>query len=277
MASAPFLWVTPLVLYLLTFIIAFAKGKPASAGLLLAQVALAPMALMTLLSGALPMPLALLLHLAAFFVTALVCHSQLVARRPAEGRLTEFYLAMSVGGVLGGAFNAFVAPVIFNGVWEYPTVLVLACLARPWSRRPLDDAREGLAWRGRALGRSADDPAAQGPRAAARRPDAGAGRGRGADPHPHPRRHLLYAALALACSIQAYGRQENHRSFFGVAHLEDVKAGSLGTMRYLTHGTTLHGVQFLDPAKTCDTTTYYARPTLVGRVFTTEMASRSRR
>ena len=68
-----------------------------------------------------------------------------MARRPAEGRLTEFYLAMSVGGVLGGAFNAFLAPVIFNGVWEYPIVLVLACLARPWSQRAAQHAREGLA------------------------------------------------------------------------------------------------------------------------------------
>ena len=273
-ASAPFLWVTPLVLYLLTFIIAFARCKPASPGLLLAQVALVPAALMTLSYGAMPAPVALLIHLAAFFVTALVCHSQLVARRPSEDRLTEFYLAMSVGGVLGGAFNAFVAPLIFNGVWEYPAVLVLACLARPWSKRPLA-MRElvwmvaGVVWVVPLMIPQLEVPELL--RAALIIVPAAAAvlintRTRAVV--------LLYAALAIACSMQSYGRQENHRSFFGVAHLEDVKSGRLGAMRLLTHGTTLHGVQFLDPVKLCDTTTYYAEPTLVGRVFATEQAAR---
>ena len=273
-ASAPFLWVTPLILYLLTFIIAFAKGRPAPEWLLLAQLALTPMALMTLSFGAVPMPVALLLHLAAFFVTALVCHSQLVARRPVEGRLTEFYLAMSVGGVVGGAFNAFVAPVIFNGVWEYPAVLVLACLARPWSRGKLS-IREtvwlvmGVLWVSPLLIPQLKIPPLL--FAALLLTPAAAAvlirtRTRAVT--------VLFGALALACSVQAYGRQENHRSFFGVAHLEDYKSSRLGSMRYLTHGTTLHGVQFLDAAKRCDTTTYYSRPTLVGRVFATEMARR---
>ncbi len=273
-ASAPFLWVTPLILYLVTFIIAFARGKPASYNLLLAQVALTPMALMTLRLGAMPMPIALLIHLSAFFVTALVCHSQLVARRPEEGRLTEFYLAMSVGGVLGGAFNAFLAPVLFNGVWEYPAVLVLACLARPWSRAPLSIHDKawlgmGLVWTAPLLIPQLKVPdllvaaLTLAPAAAAvlirtrTRPIT-----------------LLYGALALACAIQSYGKQENHRSFFGVAHIEDVKTKPYGTLRYLTHGTTMHGVQFMDPAQRCRTTTYYARPTLIGRVFTTEMAAK---
>src|SRR5690606_20442850 len=72
-------------------------------------------------------------HLATFFLTALVCHQALVARRPPPARLTEFYLCLSLGGVLGGGFNAFLAPVLFDSVIEYPLVLALACLARPWT------------------------------------------------------------------------------------------------------------------------------------------------
>ncbi|MFX4608961.1 hypothetical protein ABTB40_20480, partial [Acinetobacter baumannii] len=58
-------------------------------------------------------PLQLFAHLACFFLTALMCHQALVARRPNPARLTEFYLWMSFGGVVGGAFNAFLAPVMF--------------------------------------------------------------------------------------------------------------------------------------------------------------------
>ena len=73
------------------------------------------------------MPLYLLqlfLHLTGFFLTALVCHQALAARRPAPRWLTEFYLLMSLGGVIGGSFNAFLAPLIFKTVLEYPLVLL---------------------------------------------------------------------------------------------------------------------------------------------------------
>ena len=64
--------------------------------------------------------------LLALFVIALACHGALNARRPDASHLTQFYLFMSLGGVLGGAFNALLAPVIFNGVFEYPLMLVAA-------------------------------------------------------------------------------------------------------------------------------------------------------
>src|SRR5258708_25668268 len=138
-ASAPFLWVLPLALYLLTFIIAF-QARPAiprdltlalQAAALAACAAILPF---TTISFAIQLPI----HLAAFFVTALMCHQALVARRPDPARLTEFYFWMSLGGVVGGSFNAFLAPVIFDNVWEYPLVLVLSCFARPWGDRKVD-------------------------------------------------------------------------------------------------------------------------------------------
>ena len=273
-ASAPFLWVTPLVLYLLTFILAFDGGKPPSERLLIAQVALTPMALMSISAAVMSVPVALAIHLGAFFVTALVCHSQLVARRPAEGRLTDFYLAMSIGGVIGGGFNAFVAPVIFNGVWEYPIVLVLACLARPRSRRPLAVHEKvwlaaGVVWAVPLMIPQLHVPTML--RAALMLTPAAATvlirtRTRAVT--------VLYAALALACSVQTYGRNENYRSFFGVAHLKEATLKNYGPVRMLVHGTTLHGVQFLDPARRCLTTTYYAPQTMIGRVFAGEQAAK---
>jgi hypothetical protein len=69
--------------------------------------------------------------LAAFFAIALVCHGELAKDRPSTKHLTEFYLWMSVGGVVGGMFNALVAPVLFTGIVEYPLAIALACFLRP--------------------------------------------------------------------------------------------------------------------------------------------------
>ena len=68
------------------------------------------------------------LHLGAFFVTAMVCHGELAKRRPATSHLTEFYLWMAFGGMLGGVFNALLAPIAFDWVLEYPLALVIAYL-----------------------------------------------------------------------------------------------------------------------------------------------------
>lgn len=128
-ASAPFLWVGPLALYLLTFIIAFSK-KPA----IRPQVTqrLFPfVAILGLIYTALHFSsfwLVVAVNLIIFFVIAMNCHHRLAALRPPVAQLTEFYLAMSLGGVIGGAFTALVAPVIFNDVYEYPLLIVASAL-----------------------------------------------------------------------------------------------------------------------------------------------------
>jgi len=71
------------------------------------------------------------LHLLALFVVAMVCHGELANDRPAAAHLTEFFLLMSVGGVLGGLFNAMLAPLVFNSLAEYPLAMLLACLLLP--------------------------------------------------------------------------------------------------------------------------------------------------
>jgi hypothetical protein len=89
----------------------------------------------------LPLPLMLALHLGCFFAVAMVCHGELARQRPPTAQLTEFYFFLSIGGVLGGAFNALLAPLIFSSVWEYPLALIAACLVKPSAP---DDARHGL-------------------------------------------------------------------------------------------------------------------------------------
>ena len=71
------------------------------------------------------------LHLVTFFVTAMVCHGELARARPAPRFLTEYYIWMSMGGVLGGLFNALLAPTLFPTILEYPLVIAIACILRP--------------------------------------------------------------------------------------------------------------------------------------------------
>src|SRR5262249_60396054 len=70
-------------------------------------------------------------RLASFFFAAIICHRQLYNRRPGPEHLTEFYLWMSVGGVLGGVFPALVAPQLFTSVFEFTLLMLLALLCRP--------------------------------------------------------------------------------------------------------------------------------------------------
>ena len=94
-----------------------------------------------------PLWLIIAVHLLAVFVVAMVCHGRLAQDRPAPQRLTTFYLVESAGGVLGGAFAALVAPVVFNALWEYPLALLLAALLWPGVRRDAPPRAVGdLAW-----------------------------------------------------------------------------------------------------------------------------------
>ena len=132
LASVPLLWVLPLTLYLASFIVAFAKKQPIGQDLV--SKVLAGLAVILALSMVAqmrgPAGPVVGLHLLFLFVASVVCHRALAVRRPSHHRLTEFYLVMSLGGVLGGAFNGLVAPVVFDDLLEYPIAIGLALLAR---------------------------------------------------------------------------------------------------------------------------------------------------
>ena len=143
-ASTPFLWIMPLALYLLTFVIVFARKPLVSADGLSKLFPWVVVVGFLLLAPNYPFEIAgyqfnsspgpivkIPLLLTVYFLIALYCHAILVEKRPSASGLTEFYILMSVGGVLGGVFNALVAPVIFNAVYEFVLILALVLFLRP--------------------------------------------------------------------------------------------------------------------------------------------------
>jgi hypothetical protein len=132
-AAIPLLWVIPLDLYLLSFILVFSRLPLGVHRVMVVALPILLLALIFLMLSDFPLGIVgrILVHLTVLFVVAMVCHGELARDRPSTHYLTEFFLWMSLGGVLGGLFNALVAPVIFNGLIEYPLALVLACLLTP--------------------------------------------------------------------------------------------------------------------------------------------------
>lgn len=136
-AAVPLLWVIPLALYLLTFVLVFALKEESQFRRATTRIMPGAALIITLVifSGAAePTWFLLLIHLCFFFVAATVCHGRLADDRPSTEHLAEYYLWMAVGGVLGGLFNALIAPNLFNSVIEYPLAVVLACLMLPPKR-----------------------------------------------------------------------------------------------------------------------------------------------
>jgi hypothetical protein len=129
----PMLWVGPLALYLLSFILA--SGRMPSwlhtAAVWGAPLGVAAEVALALSWERLPLGPQIVVHLTVFFLVALACHGELAKTRPPAGRLTEFYLWLSLGGVLGGLFNALLAPAVFWSVAEFPIALVAAALVMP--------------------------------------------------------------------------------------------------------------------------------------------------
>lgn len=132
-ASAPFMWVLPLALYLASFIVAFSRYGPVAtrvAGVFLPMLAvIAPLDIFHILQ--LPAVDRLIFHLALFTTIAVLCHGRLASSRPPVERLTEFYLLLAVGGVSGGFLNAVIAPFVFKSMLEYPLAIGAALLVRP--------------------------------------------------------------------------------------------------------------------------------------------------
>lgn len=296
-ASAPFLWVVPLALYLVTFILAF-QEKPAispALTLTLQGAALAAcVALLPFKSSA--FALQLFVHLAAFFLTALMCHQRLVARRPDPAHLTEFYLCLSLGGVVGGAFNAFLAPVIFNDVWEYPIVLALSCLVRPWgdlNRIPI------RSWVMLTVGVAAAvaTPVAVTFASSRLTTESVVGAFDQSEVFDMGMKTLLVLAVIAAFLIRRHAllffavmavlsyaaeaaadrtdTRKSWRSFFGVLKQSETYVPSVGRVKMLAHGTTLHGAQAQDPRYACRPLVYYTPNTPIGQVFVAKQKASS--
>ena len=280
--AMPLLWVLPLAAYLLSFILVFSGVGPRVTRI---AVFLAPLALLGfgaagLLSVGQAATVYGLASLLLLLIVATALHGTLAADRPAAAGLTEFYLLMSLGGVLGGLFPALIAPQVFDWVYEHPILLLAAALlvpARPLSRRI------GQLWQGRgpiarglrilvpplvlALGwwlgasfRLVDTPPLQIAAIGLMAGLAGLAIGR----------PLMFAFVLANLMLALGGWQQvdistidkaRQRSFFGIYTIEN--SNSTQTRRLL-HGTTLHGAQSLDPAKSRMPLTYYAPGSGVG-------------
>ncbi|MCA9028384.1 MAG: fused MFS/spermidine synthase [Planctomycetaceae bacterium] len=271
-APVPLLWVVPFSLYLVSFILVFAER---TRGVHAWMVRVFPLSLLLLVLSAMLSAFWLLLaivHLAVFFIGCVVCHGELAKLRPSATHLTEFYFWMSVGGVLGGVFNAIVAPLTFRCLLEYPIAVFLAAWLQP-ALYP-----ESLGRNGRlavlALLLSVVAGFALLPKVLAY------------EGNPHLIDVTFLASVGLVFLYYLNWARPfalgvgvllimakllppvvgtvrfTGRSYFGVHWVVDNEIG-----RQLLNGSTKHGVQSLDPARRCEPLSYYWNGGPLGQVF----------
>lgn len=279
--AMPLLWVLPLGIYLLSFVVAFANRRWFAEFL----TQLAP--LIMLIAGGLAFDsgtrhpgFSATLGLSLLFTVAVTLHAAMYRLRPAAGHLTSFYLAMSVGGVLGGLFCAILAPVLFDWAYEHPLLIVAAAFLLPQEPllAPLRRLWSSPVWRRRLsiliplivlpLSLAADRVlidvpgwlaigssiliALLGVIAIGRPP---------------------VFAVCLAALMLSYGgwktlrlsiEDARTRSYFGIYQIQERWQREVRT---LMHGTTLHGVQILTPGRQREPTSYYGEDSGVGRAM----------
>jgi SAM-dependent methyltransferase len=302
LAAVPLLWVLPLAIYLLTFILAFGRWPRPLHRLVVA--ATLPLALLVIFLMVSSLPeriwVTVLWHFSLLFVVALAAHGQLALDRPAPRHLTEFYLLMAAGGVLGGLFNALLAPLVFRSPIEYPLVMVLACVLLLAPRAPAlglgPGATRALAVAALALALAL---ALYSESITLRIDFAFLARvfelpsewvGRWLDPveslvnktliYGPPlglawllRRRPLHLGVTLAVVLVISGYVDarkndqirQSRSFFGVVRISRDHDDKGYTE--LRHGTTLHGRQSLEPARRAQPLSYYQPNGPVGQLF----------
>lgn len=226
-APIPLLWVAPLGLYLLSFILCFERHGWYRRRLFLPLLALGLIALAwlpTLGLNELPIHASMAINLGAFFVACMVCHGELAHRQPHPGHLTAYYLMLAVGGALGGLFVGVIAPYFFNSNYELSIGIVLTGLVTAVAVIPGIDYRRP-AWRVATL--------------------AGA---------------LLFLVALSALRIADHredsaGAETSLRNFYGTLK---VFAQEESGFRTMLHGQIVHGRQFLAPDKASLPTAYYS-------------------
>jgi len=277
-APIPLLWMLPMALYLGSFVLVFAWHQtPLQAWLVrwLPGVVLIVL-VVPLAEGTEPIWLILAIHLIGFYWIAVVCHGELARSKPAAEHLTEFYLWIAVGGVLGGMFNALAAPLLFNSILEYPLALILVGWLNPLEKDVRANAPSSLTPPRRIfdgiaplliasitvglvmLISSRFEPGSLsaflmfGPPGllcllAAEKP---------------ARFGLCLAGLFAASSFYhgMHGKPTyRQRSFFGVHRVTEANG-----FRQLVHGNTVHGMESLDPRRQGQPLTYYHKNGPIG-------------
>jgi len=233
-AAIPFLWVLPLALYLLSFVLCFEAAGWYRRWLFLPLLGAGIAAVCVTLSRSNPSVWSLIpLYSATLFAACMVCHGELARSKPHPRYLTGFYLMLALGGALGGVLVGLVAPAVFEDIYELPIamlalcVLVSAALLR--DRSSLLHGRWGSAARVVLL--------------------------------------VLIVALGVVL-VRIYGVESadarvTSRNFYGVLNVRDSGEGP-EAMRVLSHGTIIHGKQFLDPGRRHWPTSYYGMTSGIG-------------
>lgn len=243
-AVVPFLWVIPLGLYLLTFILCFDSDRwYRRAWFTVPAVALLVMScLLAVTGGSGSLVQQLLVYLGALFTGCMVCHGELVALKPHPRHLTLFYLTISAGGAFGGVFVALLAPMIFAGYHE----LYLGSLAFVLL-----------------LGVVLTSGATQIRPATALMAAGGV---------------LVLGGLGLSYyGPRLPGTVAVSRNFYGVLKVEAGRNSDTNEAQVsLVHGGVLHGVQFATSEKRRWPTAYYGRSSGVGRLLTVEASAAPR-
>jgi len=271
-APIPLLWLLPMALYLATFTLVFAGHRVVPHEIIVRWLPLVVLALLiVMLSEATdPVTVVMGVHLLGFFWLAMLCHGELSRTRPASDHLTDFYLCLAVGGVLGGVLNALIAPLLFPSLLEYPLMIALACIFG------LEDAlrptRDDWKWIG-ILGASTAALVALWQWVVPLDPGPMSVGAMFAAPliiaymmHRQPARFALgIAAIILASGLYS-GIQgtalHRERSYFGIHRVTKVDG-----FHRLIHGNTIHGQQSLDAERKHLPLTYYSLDGPIGSVF----------
>lgn len=228
-APIPFLWVLPLSIYLLSFILCFDAPRYYVRPLFLAALPLAFLALDFVLDGGGSVPVLIGLTCLSLFVICMVCHGELVRRKPPLRHLTLFYLMLSVGGALGGMLVGLLAPALFVSYFELPIGLFLCAgltLLVIWA---------DLKKIGRLL---------------------------------VPLGLLGYGAYLAHNALDTVdGYRAVLRNFYGQLRVVETDLPEAGRLRIMRHGRISHGEQFLAPALRALPTAYYCERSGIGRIF----------
>ena len=261
-ASIPFLWIFPLALYLLTFILCFDSDKWYRRDVWITLVLLtsAGMTWALFLAEDASILLQVLAFFAGLFSCAMFCHGELASRKPAAKHLTGFYMILSAGGAAGGVFVSLIAPVVFNSFLELHIAIAATVYLAAWAAYRLQGKKDDA------------------PHAASK------------DDKPPPvvpawvlpAGTALYGALLTA--VLAYETQHRQtgylagvRNFYGVLRVfENVSPNPVNNNRILIHGRITHGFQFRSAAKEMRGATYYAPYSGAGLAMRNHAVGRSR-
>ncbi|MGA3204665.1 MAG: hypothetical protein ABSF12_19405, partial [Bryobacteraceae bacterium] len=219
-AAVPFLWILPLAVYLLSFIICFESPRWYQRGLFLRLLAVTLASLAYALYDiqvSEAIPVAIPLFTIGLFIACMFCHGELSRLKPQTSQLTSFYLMIALGGALGTIFTGLIAPHIFAGIYEFPLSLSFVAALALW-------LNFNGGWAQRLLWAAV----------------------------------TVAMILALAEEVRGYHKDTlvMTRSFYGSLRVVESFRGG-GKARTLYHGIVQHGAQYLDPAKRDEPTTYF--------------------